>query len=340
LGIGRYHFIDSGGNTLGFRLGLLAAVAGAVVLANQGATAAPGFDPGPLAAQRQALQQQAQGVLGARGLTLARLLEAQDRLADLRRHLEQNSAWLAALQDQQAALAVTIKSTRESLSFKRAALGSMTRQQYKTRADGSISEIFFSSDNFGQVVDRIVANEAVSNRSHAAILEFQATEAALTEQSASLRDKRAEAVVIQDHLVTLKSQVQAQASDYQAQVNALDSTAHDLLGRINQIDAAIAAANRPPSGGGTASQQAMIVIIRDAAARYGANGDQMVRVASCESGLNPRAYSASSGASGLFQFMPGTFYGHGGKNIWDPYDQSNIAAQMFAQGQASAWTCR
>jgi peptidoglycan hydrolase CwlO-like protein len=328
------------GNTLGFRLGFLAALVGAVILANQVVTAAPGFDPGPLAAQRQTLQQQAQGVMGARGLTVARLLEAQDRLADLRRHLEQNSVWLDELQKQQAALTVSIKSTRERLQVKRAALGSLTRQQYKTSADGSMSEIFFGSDNFGQVVDRIVANEAVSNRSHAAILEFQATDAALTEQSASLRDKQAEAVAIQDHLITLKAQVQSQAADYQAQVNSLDKTASDLLGRINAIDAAIAAANRPPGGGGGASQQAMIVIIQAAAARYGANGDQMVRVARCESGLNPRAYSASSGASGLFQFMPGTFYGHGGKNIWDPYDQSNIAAQMFAQGQASAWTCR
>jgi hypothetical protein len=313
---------------------------GAVILAGQGATAAPGFDPGPLAVQRQALQQQAQGVLGARGLTLARLLEAQDRLADLRGQLERNSAWLGELQQQQVGLSTSIKSTRERLGVKRAALGSLTRQQYKTRADGSISEIFFGSGDFGQVVDRIVANEAVSNRSHAAILEFQATEAVLTAQSASLRDKQAEAALIQEHLVTLKAQVQAQASDYQAQVSALDKKASDLLGRIKQIDAAIAAANRPPAGGGSASQAAMIVIIQAAAARYGANGDQMVRVARCESGLNPRAYSASSGASGLFQFMPGTFYGHGGRDIWDPYDQSNIAAQMFAQGQASAWTCR
>jgi soluble lytic murein transglycosylase-like protein len=318
----------------------LAVLVGAVILANQGATAAPGFDPGPLAAQRQALQQQAQGVLGARGLTVARLLEAQDRLADLRRHLEQNSLWSGELEQQQAALAVSIKSTRERLATQRAALGSLTRQQYKTSADGSMSEIFFGSASFGQVVDRIVANEAVSNRSHAAILEFQATETALSEQSGSLEIKQAEALQIREHLVTLKSQVQSQAADYQAQVNALDKTASDLLAQIKQVDAAIAAANQPPGGGGTASQQEMILIIRAAAARYGANGDQMVRVARCESGLNPRAYSASSGASGLFQFVPGTFYGHGGKNIWDPYDQSNIAAQMFAQGQASAWTCR
>jgi hypothetical protein len=38
--------------------------------------------------------------------------------------------------------------------------------------------------------------------------------------------------------------------------------------------------------------------------------------------------------------MPGTFYGNGGKDIWDPVDQSNIAAKMFSQGKANAWSCR
>ena len=89
-----------------------------------------------------------------------------------------------------------------------------------------------------------------------------------------------------------------------------------------------------------ASRAQIAQIIRDAAARWGANPDQMLRVAMCESGLNPNAYNASSGATGLFQFKPPTFYSHGGHNIWDPTDQANVAARMFAAGQASAWTCR
>lgn len=88
-----------------------------------------------------------------------------------------------------------------------------------------------------------------------------------------------------------------------------------------------------------ASRADIAGIIRAAAARHGANADQMLRVAMCESGLNPNAQNRS-GASGLFQFKPGTFYGHGGHNIWDPYDQADVAARMFSQGLASQWTCR
>jgi soluble lytic murein transglycosylase-like protein len=88
-----------------------------------------------------------------------------------------------------------------------------------------------------------------------------------------------------------------------------------------------------------ASKAGIAAIIRSAAARYGVNGDQLLRVASCESGLNPNAQNRS-GASGLFQFKPATFYGHGGHNIWDPADQADVAARMFSQGLASEWTCR
>lgn len=84
----------------------------------------------------------------------------------------------------------------------------------------------------------------------------------------------------------------------------------------------------------------IVDIIRVAALRYGASPAQMIRVASCESGLNPGAYNPRSGATGLFQFMPATFYGNGGRDIWSARDQADVAARMFAAGRASAWACR
>jgi soluble lytic murein transglycosylase-like protein len=88
------------------------------------------------------------------------------------------------------------------------------------------------------------------------------------------------------------------------------------------------------------SQQAVADIIRAAAAKYGADANQMIRVARCESGLNPNAYNRGGGYSGLFQFAPSTFYAHGGHNIWDAADQSDVAARMFAAGQSYQWGCK
>lgn len=86
-------------------------------------------------------------------------------------------------------------------------------------------------------------------------------------------------------------------------------------------------------------------IIRDAAAAQGADPEQLLRVAWCESRFNPGAYNAS-GASGLFQFMPGTWAansvraGYAGASVFDPVASANVAAWMFARGQAGQWQCR
>ena len=88
------------------------------------------------------------------------------------------------------------------------------------------------------------------------------------------------------------------------------------------------------------SQQAVADIIRAAAAKYGANADQMIRVAMCESHLNPNSYNPRGGYTGLFQFAPSTFAAHGGHNIWDAADQADVAARMFASGGAGAWSCK
>lgn len=66
-----------------------------------------------------------------------------------------------------------------------------------------------------------------------------------------------------------------------------------------------------------------------------------LRVAHCESRYNPLAINRSSGASGLFQFMPSTWNAHfAGWNIWDPYAQARAALSFYNQGATNAWTCK
>ncbi|MGA7173421.1 MAG: transglycosylase SLT domain-containing protein [Candidatus Dormiibacterota bacterium] len=81
-------------------------------------------------------------------------------------------------------------------------------------------------------------------------------------------------------------------------------------------------------------------IIWSAAQQYDVSYSWLLGVAKCESGLNPTDVNKSSGASGLFQFMPATFHAHGGTDIWDPVQQSDIAAKMFSIGESGEWVCK
>lgn len=87
-------------------------------------------------------------------------------------------------------------------------------------------------------------------------------------------------------------------------------------------------------------------VILSAAAAWGADPNQLLRVAWCESRYNPYALNARSGAAGLFQFMPATWAansvraGYAGANVFDAVANANTAAYMFRNGQAAQWSCK
>lgn len=87
-------------------------------------------------------------------------------------------------------------------------------------------------------------------------------------------------------------------------------------------------------------------IIRAAAAKYGVDPETLLRVAYCESRYDPLAYNGILGASGLFQFIPGTWRansplaGYGGASVWDPVANANVAAWMWSTGKSGQWACK
>ena len=85
----------------------------------------------------------------------------------------------------------------------------------------------------------------------------------------------------------------------------------------------------------------IVSIIYAAAAAYGQDGNALLAVAQCESGLNPGAYNASSAASGLFQFLPGTWATtpSAGASIFDATANANAAAWMWSVGRRGEWVC-
>jgi soluble lytic murein transglycosylase-like protein len=88
------------------------------------------------------------------------------------------------------------------------------------------------------------------------------------------------------------------------------------------------------------SQGDIVNVIRGV---FGSETDQAIRVAQCESGLNPGAYNPS-GAMGLFQIMPGTWAGTSqrGASPYDPVANTTAAHDIFVRDGHSwrEWVCR
>jgi hypothetical protein len=95
-------------------------------------------------------------------------------------------------------------------------------------------------------------------------------------------------------------------------------------------------------GGASYSEDQIVDIIYEAADNYGQSRQDMLRVARCESGLNPNAVGGGGAYHGLFQFVPSTFAGtpYGEYDIYDPWANANAAGWMWSEGKKSSWVCQ
>jgi uncharacterized protein YraI len=91
----------------------------------------------------------------------------------------------------------------------------------------------------------------------------------------------------------------------------------------------------------TYSEQQIIKIIYAAADQYGQSRQDMLRVARCESNLDPYAVNPS-GSYGLFQFIRSTWKStpYGSADIFDPKANAGAAAWMWSEGRKSEWVCQ
>jgi uncharacterized protein YraI len=121
-------------------------------------------------------------------------------------------------------------------------------------------------------------------------------------------------------------------------------TYKDQIGWI--ADEYLQSPSDPESGGGKHgnsqySRKEIVRVIYQAADRYGQSRSDMLRVAECESNLDPYAVNPS-GSYGLFQFIRSTWKStpYGRKDIFDPEANANAAAWMWSEGRKSEWVCQ
>jgi soluble lytic murein transglycosylase-like protein len=90
------------------------------------------------------------------------------------------------------------------------------------------------------------------------------------------------------------------------------------------------------------SEDEILGYIRKAARKYGQSKKTMIRVARCESNLNPCAVNRSGPYYGLFQFLKSTWKTtpYGKQSIYDPKAQAMAAGWMWKQGRKDEWACK
>lgn len=91
-------------------------------------------------------------------------------------------------------------------------------------------------------------------------------------------------------------------------------------------------------------------IVRQAARKYGIDENNFVRIAQCESTLDPtrvnNSYYENGHPSGLFQHISGYWparaanYGLSGASVFNAQANAEVTAGMFRDGQQGLWECR
>jgi hypothetical protein len=254
--------------------------------------------------------------------------EITDREDQVKQQMAAASASITKLDAQIAGLEKSIADTQRRSDREREQLRVLARVLYaQPDGDNLVMTVVGAgsiTDAFTRIGDLASAAQEASRTRQA----LQRDLASLSAQRAQLESDRQHQIQARDQLQKDFDQlVQMEAQRVQSAQAAQDSSA--------PAPAPAAA----PSGGGGSIQD----IILNAFAPLGGGAQQWaLRVAKCESGYNPNAVNRSSGASGLFQFLPSTWAALPWHNqsVFDPVANAQAAAYYYQHSGSSPWVCQ
>jgi hypothetical protein len=155
----------------------------------------------------------------------------------------------------------------------------------------------------------------------------------VVQQTRSQRVKAAEMAQVNAWSAELKQGL----IDYQAQQDALAAVQAQTEAAAAQAAAIAARSNHAPPPAYIAK------IISDAFSPLGPAAVQWaINIAYCESRYHPNSVNSSSGASGLFQFLPSTWGGTpwASQSPFDPVANAQAAAWLYSHYGAGRWACQ
>ena len=133
------------------------------------------------------------------------------------------------------------------------------------------------------------------------------------------------------------AQAEAWSQEYDQGWNAYQAEVQAEAEAVAEAARIAALSNHPPPPAYIAK------LITDAFSPLGAAAVQWaINVAYCESRYHPNSVNSSSGASGLFQFLPSTwaFTPEHALSPFDPGANAQAAAWLYARDGPSQWVCQ
>ena len=237
-----HHFITTSGedHILGLRIRALV-VCLAVGASLSALVPASADTAGSLVTQRQQLQQQVSGLGGDKARALADLLAAQDALNNIQASLRANAEYLGQLRADQDATRGRIANTEHDLVQQHQLIAEITRGQYKTNTGDKVVQMIFSSQNFQQVLGRIMAEITVQRRMSDTARKIKVEQAQLKVMAADIDKKQGQALILQDQLSQENGKELVLVADYDQRVARIDGQSKALLGQISNVNSEIAA---------------------------------------------------------------------------------------------------
>jgi len=238
---------------------------------------------------------------------------------DVKQQLADASAQVTQLNLRMSAMAQDATTTQQQVDRERVEIKMLARALYAQ--PDSVVGILFSAPSISEAVTRISDLTSASDRA-------AATKHALDKDLARLAQQRTLMQADHDRMAQLVRQLQDQYGKLVAQVVAQ---------RLQSPAPAQVPMSLDPGSVG-----AIQAIILDAFAPLGAAAQSWaLRVAKCESNYNPYAVNRSSGASGLFQFLPSTWAGspYHAQSVFDPSANAHAAAWLYQRSGPGQWVC-
>ena len=283
---------------------------------------------------------------------------AQQQAAAAAQREAELSNLLAEGQQRSADLAVKVEQTQSHLQRARAhlkrALGDLQARLvdiYKSGAPNA-AEILLNAHGFRDLANRAnmigrIENSDADLAKRVRSLRNQVKDALNSVRQAKAQQDAYNARVsdARDQIASVRATAEQQAATLdaarqqeQAAIATLQSNVSSWENQVQQIQAAQAAAAQQAQE----AQQASAASAQQTVANWVGNWAIPQAIVMCESGGNFNAVNPSSGAGGAYQILPSTWRLYGGSGApqdGSPSEQSNIAAQIWADSGPSAWVC-